>query len=250
MGPKNYTSSLAIRTTCTTPKWVSKYDFIFANGYIFFSIITFIQGLPESTLKRYEFDRNGQKNDSTLRALGNPLASLKWVSKNYFVFSNPEFHFFQIAFIRGCSNLGLEWTEVEKKGAQELHAFARNRDHVYNSQMGIQIWFYICKWRILLFKNHLHSRLTRIDTKTIQIWSKRGKECLNLTTSPEPTCVSQMGNKKLFCIFKPIIPLLPNSLHSELVKRGKKNASTSRELGNPPISLKWVAENYFIFLNP
>jgi hypothetical protein len=30
--PKNYTSSLAIKTTCTTLKWVSKYDFIFRNG--------------------------------------------------------------------------------------------------------------------------------------------------------------------------------------------------------------------------
>ena len=89
-GPKNYTSPLlAIRTTCTTPKWVSKYDFTFANGYIFFSIITFIRGLPESTRKRYEFDRNGKNNDSTLRALGNPLASLKWVSKNWFVILNP-----------------------------------------------------------------------------------------------------------------------------------------------------------------
>ena len=146
--------------------------------------------------------------------------------------------------------LGARMTRSWEKGAQELHIFSRNRGHVYNSQMGIQIWFYICKWRILLFKNHLHSRLTRIDTKTIQIWSKRGKECLNLTTSPEPTCVSQMGSKKLICIFKPIIPLLPNSLHSELVKRGKNNASTSRELGNPPKSLKSVSENYFIFLNP
>jgi hypothetical protein len=31
----------------------------------------------------------GKNNDSTLRYLGNPLASLKWVSKNYFVFLNP-----------------------------------------------------------------------------------------------------------------------------------------------------------------
>jgi hypothetical protein len=31
-----------------------------------------------------------------------------------------------------------------------------------------------------------------------------------------------MGIKKLFCIFKPIIPLLPNSLHSRLVKLGPR----------------------------
>jgi hypothetical protein len=50
-----------------------------------------------------------------LRALGNPLASLKWVSKNYFVFLNPYVHFFQIAFNRDQSYLGLERPEVEKK---------------------------------------------------------------------------------------------------------------------------------------
>jgi hypothetical protein len=88
--------------------------------------------------------------------------------------------------------------------------------------MGIQIWFHICKWRILLFKNHLHLGLTRIDPKTIRIWSKWPKECLNVTSAREPTCISQMGIKKLFCIFKPIIQLLPNSLHSGLVKLGPR----------------------------
>jgi hypothetical protein len=43
-GPKNYMSSLAIKTTCTTFKWVSKYDFIFANEEFFFSKISFIRG--------------------------------------------------------------------------------------------------------------------------------------------------------------------------------------------------------------
>ena len=43
----------------------------------------------KKTLKRYEFDRNGPKNASTLRAHENPLTSLKWVSKKYFVFLNP-----------------------------------------------------------------------------------------------------------------------------------------------------------------
>jgi hypothetical protein len=88
--------------------------------------------------------------------------------------------------------------------------------------MGIQIWFHICKWRILLFKNHLHSSLPRIDSKTIRIWSKWEKESLNVTSAQEPTSISQMGIKKLFCIFKPIIPLLPNTLHSKLVKLGPR----------------------------
>ena len=43
-GPKKFTSSPRIRTTCTTLKWVSKYDFIFSNEEIFFSKITFIRG--------------------------------------------------------------------------------------------------------------------------------------------------------------------------------------------------------------
>ena len=84
--------------------------------------------------------------------------------------------------------------------------------------MGIQIWFHICKWRIVLFKNHLRSELTRINPKTIRNWSKWAKECLTITSAWEPTCISQMGVKKLICIFKPIIPLLSNNLHSGLVK--------------------------------
>ena len=171
------------------------------NEEFWFSKITFIRGYPEWILKRYKFNRNGQKNDSSLRALGSPVASLKWVSKNYFLFLNSSFHFFQIAFIRGWSNLGIERTEVERKGAQEVHVFARN--HVYNSQMGIQIWFHICKWRIFF------SKITFI----------RGL--------PESTLKRY-----------------------EFDRNGPKNASTLRELKNPPISLKWVSKNYFIFLNP
>ena len=159
------------------------------------------QSRPQSTLKRYEFDRNGPNNASTLRALWNSLAYLKWVSKNYFIFLNPQFHFFQVAFVRGWSKLGLEWREVEKKGAQELHIFARNRDHVHNSQTDIQILFHLWKWRIYFFKNHFHSGLTRIIPKTIRIWSKWAKDCLNITSAREPTCISQMGIKKIIFYF-------------------------------------------------
>jgi hypothetical protein len=107
MGPKNYTSSLVIRTTCTTLKWVSKYDFIFEM-------------------------------------------------KNF------------------------------------------------------------------LFKNHLHSRFARINPKKIRILSIWTEECLNIARVQEPTYISQTGIKKLFYIFKPIIPLLPNNLRSRLVKLGPK----------------------------
>jgi len=93
---------------------------------------------------------------------------------------------------------------------------------MYNSQMGIQIWFHICKWIYFLFNNHLYSGFTIIDPKTIRIWSKWAKEWLNVTSAREPTCISQMGIKKLFCIFKPWISLLPNSLHSGLLKLGPR----------------------------
>jgi hypothetical protein len=122
----------------------------------------------------------------------------------------------------GLVKLRPRMTRSWQKGAQELHVFARNQDHAYNSQMCIQICFHICKWRIFLFKNHLHSGLTRINPKTIRIWSKWAKECLNVTSAREPTCISQMCIKKLFYIFKPIIPLILNSLHSGPVKLGPK----------------------------
>jgi hypothetical protein len=113
--------------------------------------------------------------------------------------------------------LGSILTRSWEKETQELHGFSRNRDHVYNSQIHIQIWFHLSKSRICIFKNHLHSGSTRIKPKMIRIWSKWAKECLSVTSAREPTCISQMGIQKLFYIFKPIIPLLPNSLHSRLV---------------------------------
>jgi hypothetical protein len=37
MCPENYTSPLAIKTTSTILKWVSKVDFIFGKGEFYFS---------------------------------------------------------------------------------------------------------------------------------------------------------------------------------------------------------------------
>jgi len=122
----------------------------------------------------------------------------------------------------GLVKLGPRMTRIWEKGTQELHIFARNQDHVYNPQMGIQLWFHIWKWRICLLKNHLHFGLTRINPKTKRIWSKWAKECRNVSRAREPAYISQMGIKKLFYIFKPIIPLLPNSLRSRLVKLGPR----------------------------
>jgi hypothetical protein len=119
-------------------------------------------------------------------------------------------------------------TRISQMGIKKLFyifkpiMYNSQKDHMYNSQKGIQIWFPIWKLRILLFKNHLHSGLTRIDRKTLRIWLKWEKKCLNVTRAREPTYISQIGIKKLIYIFKPIIPLLPNSLHSERVKLGTK----------------------------
>jgi hypothetical protein len=159
----------------------------------------------------------------------------------------------------GMVKLGPRMTRSWEKGAQELHVFARNQDHVYNSQMGIQIWFHISKWRIFLFKNHLHSGLTRINTKTIRIWSKCPKECLNFARPREPTYITQMGIKKLFYIFKPTIPLLRNSLCSGMVKlrpritqsweKGPKNYIYSLAIKTTCTTLKWISKYDFIFAN-
>jgi len=84
--------------------------------------------------------------------------------------------------------------------------------------MGIQIGFHLWKWKICLFKNYLHSGLTKIYPKMIRIWLKCSKECLKVARAREPTYISQIGIKKLCNIFKPIFQLLPNSLHSRLLK--------------------------------
>jgi len=127
--------------------------------------------------------------------------------------------------------LGPRMTRRWENGAQELHVFARNEDHMYNSQIGIQILFHLWKWRILLFKNHLHLGLTRINPQMIRIWSKWAKECLNVARAREPTYISPMGIKKLFYIFKRIIPLFLNSLHLGLVKLGPRKTRSWEKRG-------------------
>jgi len=175
--------------------------------------------------------------------------------KKLFCIFKPIIPLLQNSLHSGLVKLGSRMTRNwEKKGAQELHVLARNQDHMYNSQMGIWIWFHIWKWRIFLFKNHLHSGLTRIIPKTIRIWSKWGKECFNITSDWELTCISQMGIKTLFCIFKPIIPILPNSLHSrpfkrEVEKKGPKNYMSSLVNKTTCTNLKWVSKYDLIFGN-
>jgi len=150
-------------------------------------------------------------------------------------------------------------TRSLEKRAHKLHVFSRNRDHVYNSQMAIQIWFHLWKWRICFFKIYIHSGLTKINPKTIRIWSKCSKECLKVVRAREPTYISQIGIKKLFNIFKPIFPILLNRLRSSLVKlgpkmtrsweKGPKYYTSSLAIGNTCTTLKWVSKYGFIFGN-
>jgi hypothetical protein len=145
-----------------------------------------------------------------------------WISqmgiKNLFYIFKPIIPLFLNSLYSGLVKLGPKITRSWEKGAQKIHDFARSKDHLYNSPMGIQILFHNCKWRIFLFKNHLYSGLTTIKPKTIRIWSKCVEESLNVVRAREPTYISEMGIKKLYYIFKPIIPILPNSLRSRLVK--------------------------------
>ena len=118
--------------------------------------------------------------------------------KNLFYFFKPIIPLFLNSLYSGLVKLGPRMTWSWEKGAQELHVFAHNQDHVHNSQIDIQIWFLICKRRMLLFKNHLHSGLTKIKPKTIRIWSKWAEECLNIARAQEPTYISEIVSKKYF----------------------------------------------------
>jgi hypothetical protein len=76
--PKNHTSSLAIKTTGATLKWVSKYDCVFASGEPCFS-----------THKPTSFKR-GPKNHMLSLAIKTMGATPKWVSKYYSIFGSKE----------------------------------------------------------------------------------------------------------------------------------------------------------------
>ena len=150
--------------------------------------------------------------------------------------------------MEGYSNLVLNWHEVEKKGPKN-----------YTSSLAIRTtlkWvskydFIFANEEFCFFINHLHSWLRRIDPKKIRIWSKWAKERLNVTSAREPTRISQMGIKKLFYIFKPMISFLPNTLHSGLVKL-EHRMSRIWEKGAQNYTcktLKWASKYDFIFSN-
>jgi hypothetical protein len=92
MCPENYTSPLAIKTTSTTLKWVSKIDFIFGNEEFYFSTrnpTPFKIGLGMCP----EVEKMQPKNYMSSLAIKSTSTTLKWVSKVDFIFGNEEFYF-------------------------------------------------------------------------------------------------------------------------------------------------------------
>jgi hypothetical protein len=85
-------SPLAIKTTSTTLKWVSKVDFIFGNGEFFFSTHnpTSLKLEPGMLL---EVEKMLSKNYMSPLEIKTTSIALKWVYKVYFIFGNVEFYF-------------------------------------------------------------------------------------------------------------------------------------------------------------
>jgi hypothetical protein len=89
---KNYTSPLAIKTTSTTLKWVSKVDFIFGNEEFYFSThnptsFKLGPGMSPGVAKMRS------KCYTSSLAIKTMSTTLKWVSKVDFIFGNGEFFF-------------------------------------------------------------------------------------------------------------------------------------------------------------
>jgi hypothetical protein len=89
MWSKNYTSPLAIKTTSTNLKWVSKVDFIYGNGEFYFSTHnpTSFKLRPGM---RLEVEKMRTKSYTYPLANKTTSTTLKWVSKVDFIFGNEE----------------------------------------------------------------------------------------------------------------------------------------------------------------
>jgi hypothetical protein len=92
MWEKNYTLSLAMKTTSTTLKWVSKVDFIFGNEEFYFSThnptsFKLVPGMGP------EVEKMRCRNYTSPLAIKTTSTTLKRVSKVYLMFGNREFYF-------------------------------------------------------------------------------------------------------------------------------------------------------------
>ena len=84
--------TLAIKTTSTNLKWVSKADFIFGNEEFYFSTHNHTSiNLDNGILP--EVEKMRPENYTSLLAIRTMSTTLKWVSKVDFLFGNEEFYF-------------------------------------------------------------------------------------------------------------------------------------------------------------
>jgi hypothetical protein len=92
MRPKNYTSPLAINTTSTTLKWVSKVDFIIGTVEFYFSTHNHTS-FKLGTGMRPEVEKMLNENYTSPLPIKTLSTTLKWVDKFDFIFGNEEFYF-------------------------------------------------------------------------------------------------------------------------------------------------------------
>ena len=162
MRPKNYTSLARNQNhVSTTPQMgIQSIISYLETENIYFSTHNhlYFRVYQNSGLEWWpEVDRkcSPRTDTSSTQQLKNPLCTtLKWVSKSWFHIWKGRILLFPThnPSLRGCSNSGLECDpKLRKMWPKNYTSLARNQDLFCNPQMGIQIWFYICKWRILLF---------------------------------------------------------------------------------------------------
>ena len=163
-------SSPAIGTTCTTLKLVSKYDFIFGNEKNCLLKNHLHSGLTRINPKTIRIWSKWEKQYLNVTNAREPTYISQIVIKNLFYILKHILPLLPDSLRSRLVKLGSILTRSWEKETQELHGFSRNRDHLYNSQIHIQIWFHLSKSRICIFKNHLHSGSTRIKPKMIRIW--------------------------------------------------------------------------------
>jgi len=136
------------------------------------------------------------------------------IQKIFCIF-NPIIKLFPNSLRSGWSNLCLEWREVDKRGPRTTRLLPQSGPHIQLS-------------------NGHPNMISCLEIKNLPFqkspWSKWAKNYLNVASTGEPTCISQMGMKEFFffLIFKPIIPLFLNTLLSGSVKLGTK-MTRSRE---------------------
>ena len=127
------------------PKFIS---YLEAKNFTFQPII------PLHSKSGMEYDQKltkcGPRATHLRSQINTTSPTLKWVSKNDYIFGSEEFDFSTHNPTSFKRRLEM-WPEVEKMHPKNYTSPLANQDHVSNSQMGTQSWFHIWKWRILLF---------------------------------------------------------------------------------------------------